>query len=1219
MLSKLKSMPKKKKPAPKPPPVGAILLKDAKREQLHDLSRTLGLPDGLYQQATKVKSLKYINDPTIELTKTTLTERQYAKDFPGNKTQIRSKNIKKLKALGITVERTASAYSTHLQLQELKTGVKNTTAKTGRTKVNRKLEYLIKTEKISPTTIVTKITDTNSVRKVFQLLGARGKLYTFDIEFTDFRFTKDGKAYPGLRFKNIQSVQQLMTALAQLEESKDSYSAVIDKLDNTVDFNRFNNFDQGITHIPMNKKDSKTMFANLMGNPIEITFRRRAGGCNDHATKAGHVIGTGIFEKLNSRTGYNNCGLVCILHITGIPKPNVQMCTDLRRRYGITTNKTMVSFEKLNEICDGELNKTETMCRMFDLSIIKGEYVYKDLEGIHYSESDIVGMKCRKIILFDNHYVVHTKCKNGMKPVFYTKTAGQVIPPGIIFKDCIPMKVKGKKDKVDVPIIERICTSCKVDFQGVQDLCNDCARKTVFKTCARCYKRYKKDGHTCSSSNINYAQRKGTDAGTIFFDLETVQDGGLESKDMCDEFGVWTTIWRHTATLTAAYSEKIGRKHWFGADSVDRFIEWLYTEAEAGRFYQCGAHNLAKFDGFFLLNSIWNGPYKDEYNHARAIYKGNSVMKFNFLGHTFFDTNQHMTSSLASLCQEYKVADPKLTYVEGPLTLNDPTIPRPLLRSQVYHTMDDICIYKPDESMSAQDWCIWMQKPENKFRLDIYIEYCEVDCVALSQVWTGYEQGMSKIIKDLRIGDDMRAVASYTTLPGLAKAIWSASCKQSGVDKMTSVLTGEDWDLIRSSVVGGMSHVNHYGTFIDQEVIAIDIVSLYPTQMIHQMYPCGDVIQTPEFVPGKMGVYRLTDVTFTKDHKPHCFPRRAAGETHDWANKFVGETTATTVDMENITAEGGHFKCHGGIYWTDTYNPFDCVRSFMDIKDQQDKYKNTGDKKYNGAVRAAAKLLANSLSGKLGEKRYVGDVKDVRQCKDRELTDGSVKIVKMKNGQTLAKKQKATATLSPVHLNAFILAYSRRDLFAYMDQLEGGRLNMICGETDSLYLMRRHLGNLKQKVGTNHSTYDTGFYNTLVYDAKSKQLGNMTFDFEWAGHLGRNLVSQKFIVIGKKCYFGGCMVDISEVDENGNYKALSYHKFAAKGQAAKSITMEAFEAAARGECLLLARLEFMRELFAHNGPSIFVNASSTRKFRITGPLADKGALPVYEGDCTLTL
>ncbi len=245
----------------------------------------------------------------------------------------------------------------------------------------------------------------------------------------------------------------------------------------------------------------------------------------------------------------------------------------------------------------------------------------------------------------------------------------------------------------------------------------------------------------------------------------------------------------------------------------------------------------------------------------------------------------------------------------------------------------------------------------------------------------------------------------------------------------------------------------------------LDVVSLYPYVMLNRFYPCGDIIDYPHSECLKQDLIGFYLCKFSQPIAKNIVPFRCPDKKKmlplDW--NFKGEMTAflSTVDINALLRENCPLEIQK--YPADTSRAgqdigfcfthkihgselFKCLIPYKNMKQQQDIYKRTKDPRYNEVMRGMAKLVLNSLSGKvienlhekestltkslLGIERILKKVArnknpDNHEIVPQHIFDGRHAILSYKQDRDLvfAKGNR------PLYLGVLIYAYSRDHMY----------------------------------------------------------------------------------------------------------------------------------------------------------------------------------------------
>jgi hypothetical protein len=535
----------------------------------------------------------------------------------------------------------------------------------------------------------------------------------------------------------------------------------------------------------------------------------------------------------------------------------------------------------------------------------------------------------------------------------------------------------------------------------------------------------------------------------------------------------------------------IDERCFVGLDCVDRFVAWLVKEAKLGKCYLIKAHNGSRFDHYFVIAAIQaHAAWASSFRYKDIITKGSKIIQMNFLTHQFQDTMLHMVGSLDKLTNDFNVATKKIKELDG-------------------HKTMDLCLARPH--LGPTEFLASL----SAFEMRTYKLYCTVDSVSLLQVCAGYDKAMSILLKaviepntatvSIETANRIKKIIQAPTAPGIVKRLNKLVNAEHIAKNEIWAPDDEAMAFFQAAIIGGISHVQHAGlhAFL---LALIDIVSQYPTCMISHpnqdafefnfqpSFPKGRPKKTDTWVRGKLGIYRIVDVSCPTNIHIGCVPGRKADRRLDWAAMSFEESHVTSIDLENMDAKNYSFSVVEGYYWEESFNPFErIIIPFRDEKIRQDGLKKTSPAEYNEAIRTGAKLLMNSFYGALLDRGQNSSYVDITH--QEEEVDPKAGTIMVCNDRVLFKTPVKPRRNNPIQMGIFILGFSRKLHQGHMDLV--GRENVIATETDSLYIPRSCLEKLREST---HPVLRIG-----------KQFGNMVIEYEEI---------HRFMTLGKKVYSG---------------------------------------------------------------------------------------------------
>jgi len=249
-----------------------------------------------------------------------------------------------------------------------------------------------------------------------------------------------------------------------------------------------------------------------------------------------------------------------------------------------------------------------------------------------------------------------------------------------------------------------------------------------------------------------------------------------------------------------------------------------------------------------------------------------------------------------------------------------------------------------------------------------------------------------------------------------------------------------------------------------------------------------------EYANEKIGFYEIT-FTAPKDLRIPVLPRRKLNKGVnigvEWS-LYDGHGVYASIDIKNALEAGYQIEFIGKalVYDVkgDVFTKY--IKTFYDLKEK-------AEKEGNDCLRSIAKLLLNSLYGKMLMSPIVSKVEMVDNSVDfhtflskHDLTAYTI----MQNGKLLLEGEvkgtlKVEKIKKPSQLGAFVTAYSRRIMLYYMKAIDPTLKNPIFSytDTDSLHI--------------NGNAYLTLLKKGLVKSKKDASLGFLCSDIKNEGFI----------------------------------------------------------------------------------------------------------------------
>lgn len=266
---------------------------------------------------------------------------------------------------------------------------------------------------------------------------------------------------------------------------------------------------------------------------------------------------------------------------------------------------------------------------------------------------------------------------------------------------------------------------------------------------------------------------------------------------------------------------------------------------------------------------------------------------------------------------------------------------------------------------------------------------------------------------------------------------------------------------------GKLTYADVIGSKSKDFIYNADATSLYPASMsgfkeMKVKYPIGfsrwSEEPKKEFDAGLMGFYQI-DFIAPKDLRVPILPRRKLQKDVNigvsWSLED-GSGIYTSVDIENAIDAGYKVSFKGKALVYDKSG-----NVFKKYIDEFYELKGTAEKEKNASKRGIAKLMLNSLYGKMlmspvdTQTEIVNNAIELNEFLLKyDLTDYHIVYDKMLVSGTTKGERKVKCINKPRQLGAFVTAYSRRIMLYYMKKIDPTLKEQIFTytDTDSLHI-----------------------------------------------------------------------------------------------------------------------------------------------------------------------
>jgi hypothetical protein len=546
----------------------------------------------------------------------------------------------------------------------------------------------------------------------------------------------------------------------------------------------------------------------------------------------------------------------------------------------------------------------------------------------------------------------------------------------------------------------------------------------------------------------------------LFFDLETVYD-----KSRLYKLTPYSSSWYiHDPNDEFVYSEEVLNNCQFryGDNCVKDLVEVIKSCPE-GYTYKIIGFNNSRFDNFFLAEESSNDG-----GLGFLFYVNNSILNMKINKHTTFDLCRFLNTSLANACDSFKSNPVKL---EG-----------------FNHTI-------PQQAFEDGELDKWIQD-----NFELIRKYNKIDVLALCDLTMKFRGEINELIE----GD----LTDYMTIGQMSYDIFN---KGKTVD-IPPPLNYTDDLFIRRALTAGRTQSFHGKLNMRGDFRMVDVTSLYPFVMKAFSYPINEYTKTDVYVEDKLGIYSCRivhqnlqwvnrdKIVFPEgletEYAPTVIPLRVEDKPLNWTYRGEQYCNLTTIDIDSIRKYGGEVEVFEGIYWEDSSNEVfnNYIEPFMNMKNEQDVFKNDNSDSYNPALREVCKLFLNSLSGKVIQRNFnttskciFGNYRDALEQYDEfvdKIEPDSLTIDKYGKLLFLAGTFKDETDIykssaKPSYLGVFIYSYARR----YMYDTLLSRYCVLYEDTDSAAMSLVEYNRLEEEQGNLFGAKKFGNLDEEVGDA----------------------------------------------------------------------------------------------------------------------------------------
>ena len=582
-----------------------------------------------------------------------------------------------------------------------------------------------------------------------------------------------------------------------------------------------------------------------------------------------------------------------------------------------------------------------------------------------------------------------------------------------------------------------------------------------------------------------------------------------------------------------------------GWDCMDVFVEEIVSMANERPeiVFQLVGFNNSNYDNFMLLDALQRIDSQHVIQYVD--YQGASKLSNIIFGKgncTTFDLRRHLVGSLASICKDFNI---KNFAKRGDLISH-------LMVQRVFCHNEKEEFFEKLYELMARD------------RLEEYNNY---DVLSLALAFYRYVEQMEKF-NCLKIMKDKKAVYESVSLPSYMYAVACEYNKLNQIELATPSFS--QYKFLRKSCTGGRVQTFNNEGIYEEEVVALDVTSLYPYAMYVKpvYYPCGEMVDealTPEKIITlnnqlhstgsleKIGFYTVNiDQTIQKTRR---MPVIICAKTKEGENKWEYEDDVliqksivlNTVDIEALHKYGCGVEFVAGercIVYQEKVRSFDLFGWMTDLmieKNKQDailRDEGADSPNYSSVVRNLCKMASNSLSGKFVEKahekqmmRAKADEYFANLTKSKNMVEGSDEFIGFMNDKTVIVqyrvKPECIKAIKPTAVGSLIYAHSRFHMtehflqkFGYKDafgRITGGQSLCLYTDTDSVKLFKKNYHLLQTYLESTNIPHwhdieaiAPNYAHQALYEEGKKENGGFAHELDAGNNLN--------IFQGKKSY-----------------------------------------------------------------------------------------------------
>ena len=577
-------------------------------------------------------------------------------------------------------------------------------------------------------------------------------------------------------------------------------------------------------------------------------------------------------------------------------------------------------------------------------------------------------------------------------------------------------------------------------------------------------------------AELDGEQKKSLKEMLVIFDNETIFD--RFDDNFLKVYGVSWVVWDINEPFNYNAKEHLNEPTCYyecGFDCLKKFIKFIINPPEGVVFRPVGFNN-SRFDNFSVAECA-----KEMGVFENIFMADGSILSLTLQGCLpFWDASRFLVGSLASCCKNFNTNPRKAP------DLIDHYEVQCYYEKNGIQGLIELLHNKPDLIKYNKLDCLCLLSLVQKLYLaygDLFganlFSSMTISSMAyklLMEKWSGKEEFKQELLKQqIPIGEMAKQLKEFKPKFNIVKP-----------------RTYDDDLFFRQSLTAGRTQAFYGKLRFEYPCAMADYKSLYPFVMGNYIetdfsiknniprprgkecpYPYGSYRKTDVFVPNKLGIYRVdinhqrtrwadedtiykafekvkrdTGHDLYRKYAPNVIAHRVKDKPLDWDYKEqIKDIKLTSVDIQVIRDATGDEDCitiYDGFVWdeqrTDLFNLF--LDKPKNEKTRQDKLKKENPSEYNDAIREVAKLIQNSVSGKLLEALHDDCSKPftlsnyIKMCRDEkikkvEIQDycGGLAFINGKKDVKACFDSMSYNKVKPSYLGMFVYSYARRWIY----------------------------------------------------------------------------------------------------------------------------------------------------------------------------------------------